>query len=108
MFLELVCMKLLQVSSDNTTEDYKNYSNSRSTDTRTTENSTTKKQNTGKEEENGKNGSGLLSILQIMIVCVAIYISVGRNDGFSLGPFLLACCYPTFYLLYALVFPVEK
>ena len=110
MFFELICMKLLQMSADNdnNTESYKNYSNSHTTTSNSNNKQDTKDKDKDKESEGGGFGSVLVFLLQLAIVFSAIYISFGRNDGFALGPFLLACCYPTFYLLYVLISgPVE-
>lgn len=112
MFFELICMKLLQMSADNdNTENYKNYSNSRTTNSNSNkkqDTKNTKNKDNNEESESGGSGSVLVFLLQLAIVCSAIYISFGRNDGFALGPLLLACCYPTFYLLYVLISgPVE-
>jgi hypothetical protein len=113
MFFELLSMKLLQINAENNgNEDFKNYSNTHTpskNEESTEESNADKKDSKDKDNSNSGDNSGgsiLVFILQFLIACSAIYVSFKRNNGFVIGPFLVACCYPTFYLLYALLFPV--
>jgi hypothetical protein len=46
--------------------------------------------------------TSLLSILQFLIFCYAIYLSVKCNQGFNFGSFLAACCCSPCYVAYRL------
>jgi hypothetical protein len=48
-----------------------------------------------------------LPLLYFVISCVALYLSFRRNNGFKLGPFLVALFFWPIYILYAIAVPVR-
>jgi len=44
----------------------------------------------------------LTNIVRLILTFIALYICFKRNNGFSLGPMLVAYCYPTCYIVFAL------
>ena len=47
----------------------------------------------------------VISIINWIIFCIAIYLSFKCNKGFKLESFLLACCCSPFYLIYRIAVP---
>lgn len=60
--------------------------------------------------ESKKNGvvQALWSILNLILTCIALYLSFARNQGFNFGSALAACCCSPCYILYALAVPVAQ
>lgn len=64
-----------------------------------------------KNTENFKGSSSfsitkiVISIINWIIFCIAIYLSFKCNKGFKLESFLLACCCSPFYLIYRIAVP---
>ena len=48
-------------------------------------------------------GGSSYSIIHIISVLLAIYLSFKCNGGFSFGGFLAACCCPQIYILYKIM-----
>jgi len=44
----------------------------------------------------------IVSILQFMMMCFAIFLSIQCNQGFNFGSFLMACCCSPCYIAYRL------
>lgn len=43
----------------------------------------------------------ILAILHFVVSLYAIYLSFKCNNGFNFGSFIVACCCPYIYILYA-------
>jgi len=64
-----------------------------------------------KKKENFKVSSSFsitkiaMSIINLLIFIIAVYLSFKCNKGFKLESFLLACCCSPFYLIYRIAVP---
>lgn len=51
--------------------------------------------------ENKSTMDRFIDFIRLVILCIALYVCFKRNKGLSIYLFV-ACCYPTYYLIYAL------
>ena len=58
-----------------------------------------------KENKKGSTAAGaIMSAVHFVMLIFALYLSYRCNNGFNFGAFLMACCCPQIYIMYAAVF----